>query len=155
MTDLKAANQMLAQAIAALESPEHDADVSEAEAIRNRLIDLDAAIGERIQAKLDAHRLIIDQWGVSEVVVPRKLDDTNDWMGKPDEPIVVIEDPLAACDAGTCDAEPVLTADAWEAHHEEHAGKYALSGDEVPDPVLVNGAAESVAEMPHNELESA
>jgi hypothetical protein len=68
--DLKAANQMLANAIAALESPEHDADVSEAEAIRNRLIDLDAAIGERIQAKLDAHRLIIDQWGVSEVVTP-------------------------------------------------------------------------------------
>ena len=61
MTDLKTANQMLAQAIAALESPEHDADVNEAEAIRNRLIDLDAAIGERIQAKLDAHRLIIDQ----------------------------------------------------------------------------------------------
>jgi hypothetical protein len=28
VTDLKAANQMLANAIAALESPEHDADVS-------------------------------------------------------------------------------------------------------------------------------
>jgi hypothetical protein len=42
----------------------------EAEAIRQRLLDLDAAIGERIQAKLDAHRLIIDQWGVSEVVAP-------------------------------------------------------------------------------------
>jgi L-rhamnose isomerase len=75
VTDLKAANQMLAEAIAALESPEHDADVSEAEAIRERLLDLDAAIGERIQAKLDAHRLIIDQWGVSEAgrgVVPRE-----------------------------------------------------------------------------------
>jgi hypothetical protein len=70
VTDLKAANQMLAEAIAALESPEHDADVSEAEAIRERLLDLDAAIGERIHAKLDAHRLIIDQWGVSEVIVP-------------------------------------------------------------------------------------
>ena len=135
MTDLKAANQMLANAIAALESPEHDADVSEAEAIRNRLIDLDAAIGERIQAKLDAHRLIIDQWGVSEVVVPRKLEQA-------DEPIVVIEDPLAACDA-----EPVPTATEWEAHREEHASEYSLTGDEVPDPVLVNG----VAEMPQVE----
>ena len=130
MTDLKAANQMLAQAIAALESAEHDADVNEAEAIRNRLLDLDAAIGARIQAKLDAHRLIIDQWGVSEAVVPRKLEEA-------DEPIVVIDDPLAACDA-----EPVPTAAEWDAHHEEHAGKYALSGDEVPDPVLANGVAE-------------
>jgi hypothetical protein len=130
VTDLKAANQMLAEAIAALESPEHDADVSEAEAIRERLLDLDAAIGERIQAKLDAHRLIIDQWGVSEVVVPRKLEEA-------DEPIVVIEDPLAACDA-----EHIPTADAWEAHREEHASEYSLTGDEVPDPVLVNGVAE-------------
>jgi hypothetical protein len=135
VTDLKAANQMLAEAIAALESPEHDADVSEAEAIRERLLDLDAAIGERIQAKLDAHRLIIDQWGVSEVVVPRKLEEA-------DEPIVVIEDPLA-----TCDAEHIPTADAWEAHREEHASEYSLTGDEVPDAVLVNG----VAEMPQVE----
>jgi hypothetical protein len=147
VTDLKAANQMLAQAIAALESPEHDADVNEAEAIRQRLLDLDAAIGERIQAKLDAHRLIIDQWGVSEVIVPRKLEDTSDWMGKPDEPIVVIEDPLAVFDADTCDAEPVPTADAWEAHREKHASEYSLTGDEVPDAVLMNGAAESVAEI--------
>jgi hypothetical protein len=139
VTDLKTANMMLANAIAALESPEHDADVSEAEAIRNRLLDLDAVIGERIQAKLDAHRLIIEQWGVSEVVVPRKLEE-------PDEPIVVIEDPLAACDA-----EPVPTADAWEAHREEHASEYSLTGDEVPDPVLESG----VAEMPHSEFESA
>jgi hypothetical protein len=151
VTDLKAANQMLAQAIAALESAEHDADVSEAEAIRNRLLDLDAAIGARIQAKLDAHRLIIDQWGVSEVIVPRKLEDyagiaagtlTVGYGITVDEPIVVIEDPLAACDA-----ESVLTAAAWKAHHEEHAGKYALSGDEVPDAVLMNG----VAEMPQLE----
>lgn len=129
MTDLKAANQMLAQAIQALESPEHDADVSEAEAIRNRLLDLDAAIGDRIQAKLDAHRLIVDSWGVSEAIIPRRLDMA-------DEPIVEITDPLAAFDA-----------DAWEAHHAEHTGKYALSGDEVPDAVLMNGAAESVAEI--------
>jgi hypothetical protein len=137
--DLKAANQMLAEAIAALESPEHDADVSEAEAIRERLLDLDACIGARIQAKLDAHRLIIDQWGVSEAIIPRRLEEA-------DEPIVVIEDPLAACDA-----EPVPTADAWEAHREEHASEYSLTGDEVPDPVLESG----VAEMPHSELESA
>lgn len=146
MIDLKAANQMLANAIAALESAEHDADVSEAEAIRNRLLDLDAAIGARIQAKLDAHRLIIDQWGVSEVIVPRKLDDyagiaagtlTVGYGITVDEPIVVIEDPLAACDA-----EPVPTAAEWEAHREEHASEYSLTGDEVPDPVLVNGAAE-------------
>jgi hypothetical protein len=130
VTDLKAANQMLAEAIAALESPEHDADVSEAEAIRERLLDLDACIGARIHAKLDAHRLIIDQWGVSEAIIPRRLEE-------PDEPIVVIEDPLAACDA-----EPVPTADAWETHREEHASEYSLTGDEVPDPVLVNGVAE-------------
>ena len=129
MTDLKAANQMLAQAIQALESPEHDADVSEAEAIRARLLDLDAAIGDRIQAKLDAHKLIVDSWGVSEAIIPRRLDTA-------DEPIVEITDPLAAFDA-----------DAWEAHHAEHTGKYALSGDEVPDAVLMNGAAESVAEI--------
>jgi hypothetical protein len=129
VTDLKAANQMLAVAIQALESPEHDADVSEAEAIRNRLLDLDAAIGDRIQAKLDAHRLIVDSWGVSEAIIPRRLDMA-------DEPIVEITDPLAAFDA-----------DAWEAHHAEHTGKYALSGDEVPDAVLMNGAAESVAEI--------
>jgi hypothetical protein len=104
--------------------------VSEAEAIRERLIDLDAAIGDRIQAKLDAHRLIIDQWGVSEAIIPRRLEEA-------DEPIVVIEDPLAACDA-----EPVPTADAWDAHREEHASEYSLTGDEVPDPVLVNGVAE-------------
>jgi hypothetical protein len=129
VTDLKAANQMLAQAIQALESPEHDADVSEAEAIRNRLLDLDAAIGDRIQAKLDAHRLIVDSWGVSEAIIPRRLDMAV-------EPIVEIIDPLAAFDA-----------DAWEAHHAEHTGKYALSGNEVPDAVLMNGAAESVAEI--------
>jgi hypothetical protein len=124
---------MLAVAIQALESPEHDADVSEAEAIRARLLDLDAAIGDRIQAKLDAHRLIVDSWGVSEAIIPRRLDMA-------DEPIVEITDPLAAFDA-----------DAWEAHHAEHTGKYALSGDEVPDAVLMNGAAESVAEIQHDQ----
>lgn len=171
MTDLKTANMMLAEAIAALESPYHDADVSEAEAIRNRLMDLDAAIGARIQAKLNAHRLIIDQWGVSEAIIPRKLDEAAYMEGSP---IVMIEDPLAACDADAWDARlaaidadagkaagiysdwlaqqktnlyvqdtnAALTADAWEAHREEHASEYSLTGDEVPDPVLVNGAVE-------------
>ena len=146
MTDLKTANMMLAEAIAALESPEHDADVNEAEAIRNRLLELDAAIGARIQAKLDAHRMIVESWGKVEPASVKAMAETNDWMGKPDEPIVVIEDPLAAWDA-----EYVPTADAWEAHREEHASEYSLTGDEVPDPVLESG----VAEMPHSELESA
>ena len=135
MTDLKAANQMLAQAIQALESPEHDADVSEAEAIRNRLLDLDAAIGDRIQAKLDAHRLIVNAWGVEPepILAIDTVAQPRDWI---DEPIVEITDPLAAFDA-----------DEWDKHHAEHTGKYALSGDEVLDAVLMNGAAESVAEI--------
>jgi hypothetical protein len=66
---------------------------------------------------------------VSEAIIPRRLDMAV-------EPIVEITDPLAAFDA-----------DAWEAHHAEHTGQYALSGDEVPDAVLMNGAAESVAEI--------
>jgi hypothetical protein len=186
VTDLKTANMMLANAIAALESPEHDADVNEAEAIRQRLLDLDAAIGERIQAKLDAHRLIIVQWGVSEVVVPRKLEEAANMKAGTyltvgygitvDESIVSIEDPLAAFDADAwnarlaaidadagkaagkyqdwlaqqktklCvqDTNAAPTADAWEAHREEHASEYSLTGDEVPDPVLESG----VAEMP-------
>jgi len=174
VTDLKAANQMLANAIAALESPEHDADVSEAEAIRNRLLDLDAAIGARIQAKLDAHRMIVESWGKVEPASVKAMAETNDWMGKPDEPIVVIEDPLAACDADAWDARLAAidadagkaagnyqdwlaqqktklyvqdtnaapTADAWEAHREEHASEYSLTGDEVPDAVLESGVAE-------------
>lgn len=132
MTDLKSANIQLAQAIAALESEQHDADVSEAEAIRHRLLDLDAAIGARIQAKLDAHRLIIDQWGVSEAVVPRRLETL--------EVATLVSEPL---DVASLDLETPLAA-AWEAHHAEHASKYSLSGDEVPDAVLVNGAAEMV-----------
>jgi hypothetical protein len=138
VTDLKAANQMLAQAIQALESAEHDADVSEAEAIRNRLLDLDAAIGDRIQAKLDAHRLIVDSWGVSEAIIPRRLDMAN-------EPIVEITDPLAAFDA-----DSVVTADAWDKHHETfhitgltvNTTVYAQSGDEITEPVFEMSVAE-------------
>jgi hypothetical protein len=109
-------------------------------------MDLDAAIGARIQAKLDAHRLIIDQWGVSEVVVPRRLDEyagiaagtlTVGYGITVDEPIVSIEDPLAACDA-----DPVSTADASEAHLKEPDSEYSLTGDEVPDPVLSTSVAE-------------
>ena len=130
MTDLKAANQMLAQAIQALESPEHDADVSEAEAIRNRLLELDAEIGNRIQAKLDAHRMIVNSWGVPDTIMPRKLEQA-------DEPIVVIEDPLAACDA-----DPIPTADNWAAHHETFHTEYTRSGGEIIEPVLEVSVAE-------------
>ena len=133
MTDLKTANTMLAQAIQALESPEHDADVSEAEAIRNRLLDLDASIGDRIQAKLDAHRLIVASWGVPDTIMPRKLEvadepiveiSTNDWMGKPEE-------------------TPAVSADNWAAHHETfHSTEYAQSGDEITEAVLEVSVAE-------------
>jgi hypothetical protein len=127
---------MLAQAIQALESPEHDADVSEAEAIRNRLLALDAEIGNRIQAKLNAHRMIVESWGLPDYSGVKAGTVTLGYGVTADEPIVEITDPLAAFDA-----------DAWEAHHAEHTGKYALSGDEVPDAVLMNGAAEGVAEI--------
>ena len=143
MTDLKAANQMLAQAIQALESAEHDADVSEAEAIRNRLLELDAEIGNRIQAKLDAHRMIVNSWGVPDTVMPRKLaepepivatdtaeqpvieamTETADWMGKPDE-------------------TPAVSADEWAKHHETFHTKYTRSGDEITEPVLEVSVAE-------------
>ncbi len=139
MTDLKTANTMLAQAILALESAEHDADVSEAEAIRNRLLELDAEIGNRIQAKLDAHRMIVNSWGVPDTVMPRKLEEpvieamteTADWMGKPDE-------------------TPAVSADDWAKHHETfhitglraHTTVYAQSGDEITEPVLEVSVAE-------------
>jgi hypothetical protein len=113
VTDLKTANLLLSQAIQALESPEHEADVAESEAIRTRLMDLDAAIGARIQAKLDAHRLIVDSWGMSDVVAPRKLEE-------PDEPIVQISDPLEVFDA------PMgISVAAWEAHRESREGDTA------------------------------
>ena len=124
MTDLKTANADLAAAIAALESAEHAADLTEAAAIRDRLSALDERIGGRMRAKVEAHRAIVAAWGMSEP----ELDTA-------DEPIAVIEDPLAACDA-----EPVPTAAAWDTHHAESVGTYALSGDEVPEAVLVNGA---------------
>ena len=133
MTDLKAANQMLAQAIEALESAEHDADVSEAEAIRNRLLELDAEIGNRIQAKLDAHRMIVNAWGVepepivatdtAEQPVIEAMAEINDWMGKPDE-------------------TPAVSAEEWAKHHETFHTKYAQSGDEITEPVLEVGVAE-------------
>jgi len=135
VTDLKAANQMLAQAIQALESAEHDADVSEAEAIRNRLLELDAEIGNRIQAKLNAHRMIVNAWGVepepivatdtAEQPVIEAMAEVNDWMGKPDE-------------------TPAVSAEEWAKHHETFHTEYARSGDEITEPVL----EVSVAEMP-------
>ncbi len=133
MTDLKAANQMLAQAIQALESAEHDADVSEAEAIRNRLLELDAEIGNRIQAKLDAHRMIVNAWGVepepivatdtAEQPVIEAMVEVNDWMGKPDE-------------------TPAVSAEEWAKHHETFHTSYAQSGDEITEPVLEVSVAE-------------
>ena len=133
MTDLKAANQMLAQAIQALESAEHDADVSEAEAIRNRLLELDAEIGNRIQAKLDAHRMIVNAWGVepepivatdtAEQPVIEAMVEVNDWMGKPDE-------------------TPAVSAEEWAKHHETFHTEYAQSGDEITEPVLEVSVAE-------------
>ena len=124
MTDLKTANADLAAAIAALESAEHAGDLTEAAAIRDRLSALDERIGGRMRAKIEAHRAIVAAWGMSEP----ELDTA-------DEPIAVIDDPLAACDA-----EPVPTAAAWDTHHAASVGTYALSGDEVPEAVMVNGA---------------
>ena len=126
MTDLKTANADLAAAIAALESAEHAADLTEAAAIRDRLSALDERIGGRMRAKIEAHRTIVAAWGMSEA---------EPELNTADEPIAVIEDPLAACDA-----EPVPTAAAWDTHHAASVGTYALSGDEVPEAVLVNGA---------------
>jgi hypothetical protein len=133
VTDLKAANQMLAQAIQALESAEHDADVSEAEAIRNRLLELDAEIGNRIQAKLDAHRMIVNAWGsepapivatdTAEQPVIEAMAEVNDWMGKPDE-------------------TPAVSADEWAKHHETFHTEYTRSGDEITEPVLEVSVAE-------------
>jgi hypothetical protein len=136
VTDLKAANQMLAQAIQALESAEHDADVSEAEAIRNRLLELDAEIGNRIQAKLNAHRMIVESWGVPDYAGVKAGTVTLGYGVTADEPIVEISDPLAACDA-----DPV-SAEEWAKHHETFHTSYAQSGDEITEPVLEVSVAE-------------
>jgi hypothetical protein len=149
VTDLKAANEALAKALAALESPEHDADVREAEAIRNRLIELDGRIGARISAKIEAHKAIALGWR-EELLAPGQLQGAT---------VCVIEDATISRAgsnllAGTLTVgfgvtpEPdAFTADAWQAHHEEHTGKYAMAGDEIPERVLTNG----VAEMQHDE----
>ena len=152
MTDLKTANEQLAHALKALESPEHDTDVREAEACRNRLMELDERIGARIKAKLEAHRAISDAW-INE-------EPDSRYYRNPGKPFPPVQDDALemnqvmkawkypASIAGTLTTgfgvtpEPELTADAWAAHHEEHTGKYALSGEEIPDPVLVNGVAE-------------
>jgi hypothetical protein len=127
MTDLKAANEALAKALAALDSPEHDADVREAEAIRNRLIELDARIGARITAKLEAHKAIASEWKpeVQSDLTQEAIDDRARYVGFVES--LKIATPLA---------------DAWQAHHEEHTGKYAMAGDEIPERVLTNGVAE-------------
>jgi len=122
VTNLKTANADLAAAIAALESQEHAADLTEAAAIRDRLSALDERIGGRMRAKIEAHRAIVAAWGMSEAAP--ELDT-------PDGPIVV--------------AEPVPTAAAWDTHHAASVGTYALSGDEVPEAVAVmaNGVVEA------------
>lgn len=130
MTDLKAANTQLAKALEALDSNDHLSDVLEAEKIRNRLIDLDAKIGGRIQAKLDAHKAIADAWGKQE---PDPV--INRMAPLSDEPVV----------HSTVDT---TLSDGWQKFHEHLVGRYELSGAEVPDPVLMNG----VAEMPHSDV---
>lgn len=133
MTDLKTANTMLAQAIQALESAEHNADVSEAEAIRNRLLELDAEIGNRIQAKLDAHRMIVNSWGVPDTVMPRKLAEP---ISTEQQVIDAVEEKLSE----------TISADEWAKHHETFHTEYTRSGDEITEPVL----EVSVAEMPQD-----
>ena len=127
MTDLKTANEQLAQALKALESPEHDTDVREAETCRIRLMELDERIGARIKAKLEAHKAIALAWK-EDGAVTASGGDYQDWLAQ-QKARLYVQDTNAA-----------LTADAWDAHHEEHTGKYALSGDEVTEAVLVNGA---------------
>jgi hypothetical protein len=129
---------MLAQAIQALESQEHDADVSEAEAIRNRLLELDAEIGNRIQAKLNAHRMIVESWGLP------------DYAGVKAGTVTVGFDPVAAYNAdpvladwmGKPDETPAVSADEWAKHHETFHTEYTRSGDEITEPVLEVSVAE-------------
>ena len=157
MTDLKTANEQLTEAIAALESNEHEADVREAEALRLRLMELDAKTGARITAKLEAHKAIALAWKEDGAVTAS--DNYRDWLAQQKTRLYVqdtsastltighgIQAPLepglttvTKVESGSTDG---LTADAWEKHREEHTGKYALSGEEIPDPVLVNGVAE-------------
>jgi len=142
VTDLKTATQQLTEALAALESTEHAIDVQTAEAHRNLLLELDAKMAARIQAKLQAHQAIVNAWGsepapivatdTAEQPVIEAMVEVNDWMGKPDETV----------------EEPAISADEWAAHHETFHTEYARSGDEITEPVL----EVSVAEMPQAEL---
>ena len=135
MTDLKTATQQLTEALAALESTEHAIDVQTAEAHRNLLLELDAKMAARIQAKLQAHQAIVNAWGnepapivatdTAEQPVIEAMTETADWMGKPEE-------------------TPAVSAEEWAKHHETFHTSYAQSGDEITEPVL----EVSVAEMP-------
>jgi len=139
VTDLKTATQQLTEALAALESTEHAIDVQTAEAHRNLLLELDAKMAARIQAKLQAHQAIVNAWGsepapivatdTAEQPVIEAMIETADWMGKPDE-------------------TPAVSAEEWAKHHETFHTSYAQSGDEITEPVL----EVSVAEMPQTEL---
>jgi hypothetical protein len=142
---------MLAQAIQALESAEHDADVSEAEAIRNRLLALDAEIGNRIQAKLNAHRMIVESWGVPDYAGVKAGTVTLGYGVTADEPIVatdtaeqpVIEAMVETADwMGKPDETPAVSADEWAKHHETFHTEYTRSGDEITEPVLEVSVAE-------------
>lgn len=143
MTDLKAANEQLAKALKALESPEHDADVREAEACRNRLMELDERIGARIKAKLEAHKAIALAWK-EDGAVTASGGDYQDWLAQQKARLYVQDTNASALTTDSSIEAPLdgLTADAWTAHHEEHTGKYALAGEQVPDRVMVNGVAE-------------
>lgn len=155
MTDLKTANQQLAEALAALESNEHDADVREAEAIRNRLIELDGRIGARIQAKLESHRMIATAWR-EELLAPgqatiasteslREARATPQW--------------LADIAPGAQPASDGVSANAWQAHHEavwhdlktNGDTRYGLSQGQITDPVLETGVAEMPQVVPADE----
>lgn len=146
MTDLKAANEQLAHALKALESPEHDADVREAEACRNRLMELDERIGARIKAKLEAHKLIAQAWSpeVRADLTQEAIEQRRDaaYWGGTQWTTTTMEEMLNRTGGGTSTIADGLTAEAWTAHHEEHTGKYALAGEQVPDRVMVNGVAE-------------
>lgn len=162
MTDLKTANKQLADALAALDSPEHDADVREAEKCRTRLLELDAKIGARIKAKLDAHRAIADEWR-HETAASWVEAEGKQKEGKSPDDLPIRRDELARRIDHALTGTPVVTqstADAWQAHHDQHAGQYSLSGEDIPfhdyhadrdgDPPVT--AMNGVAEMPQSDV---
>lgn len=163
MTDLKTATQQLTEALAALESGEHEDDVRTAEAHRMLLLELDARMAARIQAKLQAHQAIVNAWGsepapivatdTDEQPIIEAMAEINDWMGKPDETPAanrkLIEGIIAELGADA-EREPSGVAvmlqeniaNKWAKHHETFHTEYAQSGDEITEPVLEVSVAE-------------